>query len=140
MVAGLIDRAHRNRDAEVRESQLALVELLTPVVNACSTEVAIDVTSFNIQIHGGMGFIEKTGAARHYRDARITAIYEGTTGIQANDLIGRKVLREQGSTMQRLIGRMSRTAAEWMLASGTSRMNLVLAGDTSAMTMREAQF
>ena len=156
MVAGMIDQAHRNPDADVRKSQLALVELLTPVVKACSTEMAIDVTSLNIQIHGGMGFIEETGAAQHYRDARITAIYEGTTGIQANDLIGRKVLREQGSTMHLLIGRMNRTAAdlqqagspdlnaigkrleqaigqlraatEWVLATGTASMNLVLAG------------
>ncbi len=73
--------------------------LLTPVVKAWCTEIVNEVTSLGIQVHGGMGFIEETGAAQHYRDARITSIYEGTNGIQANDLVGRKVLRDQGAAL-----------------------------------------
>lgn len=83
--------------------------LLTPVVKAWSTELVNEVTSLGIQVHGGMGFIEETGAAQHYRDARITSIYEGTNGIQANDLVGRKVLRDQGAALNAYIQEMTET-------------------------------
>src|SRR5205085_2055585 len=76
----------------------ALVDLLIPVVKGWSTEMGIEIASLGVQVHGGMGFIEETGAAQHLRDARITTIYEGTTGIQANDLVGRKMGREEGRT------------------------------------------
>ena len=78
-----------------RKRSQALVDLLTPVVKGWCTEQAVEVASLGVQVHGGMGFIEETGAAQYLRDARITTIYEGTTGIQANDLVGRKVAFEK---------------------------------------------
>lgn len=98
-VAAAMDVAKRAEDATERGQYQAFVELMIPVVKGWSTEVANEVTSLGVQVHGGMGFIEETGAAQHMRDARITAIYEGTTGIQANDLIGRKIAREGGQTL-----------------------------------------
>ena len=92
-----IDRAHHG-DSESQKR----VELLTPIVKGWMTELAQELTSLNIQVHGGMGFIEETGAAQHYRDARILPIYEGTTGIQALDLIGRKTLFDKGAALQQL--------------------------------------
>ena len=77
--------------------------MLTPVAKAFSTDIGIEVSSLGVQVHGGMGFIEETGAAQHLRDARITTIYEGTTGIQANDLVGRKMGREGGGTALSLL-------------------------------------
>ncbi len=100
------DHIHKNPNEEERLKQRKLNDLLTPIVKGCSTELANELTSLNIQIHGGMGYIEETGAAQHYRDARITSIYEGTTGIQANDLIGRKLIHDKGVTMFSLIATM----------------------------------
>ena len=77
---------------------------MIPIVKGWCTETSIDVASIGIQVHGGMGFIEETGAAQFLRDARITTIYEGTTGIQANDLIGRKIARESGATAKAVLG------------------------------------
>ena len=85
--------------------------LLTPVIKAWSTELVNEVTSLAIQVHGGMGFIEETGVAQHYRDARITSIYEGTNGIQANDLVSRKVLRDQGAALNAYLAEMDATIA-----------------------------
>ena len=84
--------------------------LLTPLVKAWCTELVNEVTSIGIQVHGGMGFIEETGAAQHYRDARISSIYEGTNGIQANDLVGRKVLRDQGAALGSYLEEILETA------------------------------
>ncbi|HEX5091994.1 MAG TPA: acyl-CoA dehydrogenase [Burkholderiales bacterium] len=98
VVAAALDVAARHPDARVREQNQAFVDLMIPVVKGWSTETGIEVASLGVQVHGGMGFIEETGAAQHLRDARITTIYEGTTGIQANDLIGRKIAREGGAT------------------------------------------
>ena len=84
--------------------------LLTPVIKAWCTELVNEVTSLGIQVHGGMGFIEETGVAQHYRDARIASIYEGTNGIQANDLVGRKILRDQGAAMTSYIEEIRETA------------------------------
>ena len=109
--AGLLDRAHAETDAGVRQQQLFMAEFLIPLVKGGSTEMGIEVTSLGIQIHGGMGFIEETGAAQFWRDARITTIYEGTTGIQANDLIFRKLLRDGGATAQRLFVEIDSTVA-----------------------------
>src|SRR5262244_2691540 len=95
--SALLDRARKHPDDAERKRCQALVDLLVPVVKGWSTENGIDVASLGIQVHGGMGFIEETGAAQHLRDARITTIYEGTTGIQANDLIGRKTARDAGA-------------------------------------------
>ncbi|MEO8486358.1 MAG: acyl-CoA dehydrogenase [Betaproteobacteria bacterium] len=91
-----MDNATHHPDPEARKRHQAFVDLLIPIVKGHSTEIAQEVASLGLQVHGGMGFIEETGAAQHYRDARITTIYEGTTGIQANDLIGRKTARDGG--------------------------------------------
>jgi alkylation response protein AidB-like acyl-CoA dehydrogenase len=110
--SALLDRARVHPDETERRRCQAMVDLLIPVVKGWSTENGIDIASLGVQVHGGMGFIEETGAAQHLRDARITTIYEGTTGIQANDLVGRKVGREQGRTALALIAEMEALAAE----------------------------
>ena len=107
--AGLLDRAHASSDAEERKRALYMAELMIPIVKGGGTEMAIEVTSLGIQIHGGMGFIEETGAAQYWRDSRITTIYEGTTGIQANDLVFRKLMRDQGATARILFGEIAAT-------------------------------
>ena len=100
VVASALDVAHSHPDKATRERNQAFADLMIPVVKGWSTETGIEVASLGVQIHGGMGFIEETGAAQHLRDARITTIYEGTTGIQANDLLGRKIAREGGATVK----------------------------------------
>src|SRR5690606_36698699 len=89
------DRAKRHPDEKLRAGHQAGLDLLTPVVKGWCTELAVEIASLGMQVHGGTGFIEETGAAQYLRDARITTIYEGTTGIQANDLIGRKIGAER---------------------------------------------
>jgi alkylation response protein AidB-like acyl-CoA dehydrogenase len=98
VTAAAMDNARRHPDPDLRKRHQAFVDLMIPIVKGWSTEVAQEVTYLGVQVHGGMGFIEETGAAQHYRDARIITIYEGTTGIQANDLIGRKTARDGGAT------------------------------------------
>jgi hypothetical protein len=115
-VSAFLDRSRHHPDEAERRRCQALVDLLIPVVKGWSTETGIEVASLGVQVHGGMGFIEETGAAQHLRDARIATIYEGTTGIQANDLVGRKVGREAGRTMKALIAHMREVPAA--LASG----------------------
>ena len=100
VVAAAVDFSNKSENKEVRMRHQAFVDLMIPVVKGWSTETGIDVASLGVQVHGGMGFIEETGAAQHLRDARITTIYEGTTGIQANDLVGRKIAREGGVTIK----------------------------------------
>ena len=95
----------------------AFVDFMIPIVKGCSTETAQEVASLGIQVHGGMGFIEETGAAQHYRDARIMTIYEGTTGIQANDFIGRKTARDGGAVARRIADEMEKVARELSSAS-----------------------
>jgi len=112
VVAAAHDAAARHPDAAERKRNQAFVDLMIPVVKGWSTETGIEIASLGVQIHGGMGFIEETGAAQHLRDARITTIYEGTTGIQANDLIGRKIAREGGATIKAVIGIMKQVEAE----------------------------
>jgi len=107
--SGLLDRAHAATDADEKKRQLYLAEFMIPIVKAGGTEMGIEVTSLGIQIHGGMGFIEETGAAQHWRDSRITTIYEGTTGIQANDLLFRKLMRDQGATAKVVFGEIYTT-------------------------------
>jgi alkylation response protein AidB-like acyl-CoA dehydrogenase len=101
-----LDVAHHHPDSAARAAAQARGDLLIPIVKGWSTELGVELTSIGIQVHGGMGFIEETGAAQHMRDARITTIYEGTTGIQAADLIGRKVTRDAGAAMNTLIAEM----------------------------------
>ena len=98
-VAAAHDVAHAHPDAETRRKAQFEVDLLTPVAKGWSTETGCDVASLGVQVHGGMGFIEETGAAQHFRDARITTIYEGTTAIQSNALVGRSVLRDAGASI-----------------------------------------
>ncbi len=102
-------RTHGRDDDEKRRFNERFA-LLTPVVKAWCTELVNEVTSLGVQVHGGMGFIEETGAAQHYRDARIAAIYEGTNGIQANDLVGRKLLRDQGAALTTYLNEVLDTA------------------------------
>ncbi|WP_298944661.1 acyl-CoA dehydrogenase [uncultured Microbacterium sp.] len=104
-VADLFDRA------EVDPTFLPLAEFFVPILKGWATEDAVALTSDAIQVHGGMGFIEETGVAQHYRDARIMPIYEGTTAIQSNDLIGRKVVRDGGATAERFFAQIDETTA-----------------------------
>ncbi len=104
VVGAAHDAAVHHPDPETKKQNQAFVDLMIPVVKGWSTEVGIDVATTGVQVHGGMGFIEETGAAQHLRDVRISTIYEGTTGIQANDLIGRKMAREGGATIKAVIG------------------------------------
>tara|TARA_B110000093_G_scaffold28922_1_gene28855 strand:+ start:189 stop:1976 length:1788 start_codon:yes stop_codon:yes gene_type:complete len=106
VTAGSFDMAHHGDDETQKMSFVARGELLTPIAKAWSTEMSQEVTSLGVQIHGGMGYIEETGAAQFMRDARITTIYEGTTGIQANDFIGRKVIRDRGTELNKLLEEM----------------------------------
>jgi alkylation response protein AidB-like acyl-CoA dehydrogenase len=116
--AAMLDKARHHPDpAEKRRSQ-GLLDLLTPIVKGWCTEQGVEVASTGIQVHGGMGFIEETGATQYLRDARITTIYEGTTGIQANDLIGRKVALEKGATALAVIAAMRKIAAQLGAAEG----------------------
>ncbi|WP_027804020.1 acyl-CoA dehydrogenase [Paraburkholderia dilworthii] len=109
VAAGHCDVAHRHPDAVTRAEHQAIYEFLVPIVKGWSTELSIDVTSLGVQVHGGMGFIEETGAAQYYRDARILPIYEGTTAIQANDLIGRKTVRDGGKVAKSLLAGVAET-------------------------------
>ena len=118
VVAAAVDKSLRHPDKEERARNQAFVDLMIPIVKGWFTETGIEVASTGIQVHGGMGFIEETGAAQHLRDARITTIYEGTTGIQANDLIGRKIAREGGATAKEVIGVMRAVEAELGKAAG----------------------
>jgi alkylation response protein AidB-like acyl-CoA dehydrogenase len=108
--SAILDRARKHPDEAERKRAQAMVDFLIPIVKGWSTENGIDVASLGIQVHGGMGFIEETGAAQHLRDARITTIYEGTTGIQANDLVGRKIGREEGRTALNVLGEVDKVA------------------------------
>jgi hypothetical protein len=109
VAASHCDIAHRHPDAAKRAEHQAIYEFLVPIVKGWSTELSVDVTSLGVQVHGGMGFIEETGAAQYYRDARILPIYEGTTAIQANDLIGRKTLRDGGAVVKSLLAEIKGT-------------------------------
>ncbi|MCX7166122.1 MAG: acyl-CoA dehydrogenase [Rhodocyclales bacterium] len=152
--AGWFDVARHSTDKATADKARRYVDLLMPVVKGWSTELCQQVCYDAIQVHGGMGFVEETGIAQHYRDARIITIYEGTTGIQANDLVGRKVLRENGATLRELIVEMRSVAKElaavenlkslagrleediaalertldWILANGKDHLAAVLAG------------
>ena len=123
-VAGCMDRAHSHPDADVRAANQRRLELLTPVVKGWCTENAQGITWNGVQVHGGMGFIEETGAAQYMRDARIITIYEGTTAIQANDLIGRKTAKEGGQSMRQLLAEIAETGAA-LRASDDARLKAI---------------
>jgi alkylation response protein AidB-like acyl-CoA dehydrogenase len=126
--AAEIDRANHHPDAQACAKSAARAELLTPITKGWSTEMGCTVASLGVQIHGGMGFIEETGAAQHYRDARILPIYEGTTGIQALDLLSRKLLRDGGEAVRTLIAEMLETLAE--VAASDNQQVAALAAPT----------
>ncbi|RCX10232.1 acyl-CoA dehydrogenase [Extensimonas vulgaris] len=111
VAAAAYDAAHHHPDAEVRKQNAAFYEFLVPLVKGYSTEMSQEVTSLGVQVHGGMGFIEETGAAQYYRDSKILTIYEGTTAIQANDLVGRKTARDGGQTARAIAAQIAQTEA-----------------------------
>ena len=120
------DRSHHHTDVDQRAADAQLVEVMTPLVKGWCTEVSMESTSLGVQVHGGMGFIEETGAAQHMRDARILPIYEGTNGIQALDFVGRKCLRDGGETISRLLVDMQSTV-DSPAAADSSVQHLALA-------------
>ena len=133
--AGISDLAHHHPDAQTRTANMALYEYLVPVIKGWSTEMSQDVTRDGVQVHGGMGFIEETGAAQHYRDAKILTIYEGTTAIQANDLVGRKTVRDGGAVAKGIIAQVRATEAELVQAGGADFKAIAchLAGGSAAL-------
>jgi len=112
VAAAAFDAAHAHPDAAVRAQNQAFYEFLVPLVKGYSTEMSLEVTSLGVQVHGGMGFIEETGAAQYYRDAKILTIYEGTTAIQANDLVGRKTARDGGAGARGIAAQIEATERE----------------------------
>ncbi len=110
--AGVSDKAHFSSNENERQTNLALYEFLVPIIKGYSTEISIQVASMGVQVHGGMGFIEETGAAQYYRDARILTIYEGTTAIQANDFVGRKTYKDKGTVAQIVAKMIRQTESE----------------------------
>jgi alkylation response protein AidB-like acyl-CoA dehydrogenase len=127
VAAAALDAALRHPDAEARKRHQAFADLMIPVVKGWCTETGIEIASLGVQVHGGMGFIEETGAAQHLRDARITTIYEGTTGIQANDLVGRKIAREGGATAKGWLAELARFDGE-LARSGNANVQALRSG------------
>jgi alkylation response protein AidB-like acyl-CoA dehydrogenase len=119
IAASAFDAAHNHPDAETRQQNQAFYEFMVPLVKGYSTEMSLEVTSLGVQVHGGMGFIEETGAAQYYRDAKILTIYEGTTAIQANDLVGRKTARDGGQGAKALSQQIETTEAD-LAVSGSA--------------------
>ena len=119
VAASAYDAAHHHPDADVRKPNQAFYEFMVPLIKGFSTEMSLEVTSLAVQVHGGMGFIEETGVAQYYRDAKILTIYEGTTAIQANDLVGRKTSRDGGQTAKGIAGQIETTEAE-LLKNGSA--------------------
>ncbi len=142
VVAGAMDVARRHPDEARREKARGYVDLMIPVVKGWSTEIGMRVASLGVQVHGGMGYIEETGAAQYLRDARITTIYEGTTGIQANDLLGRKLLRDGGEAMREWIESIRKLDGELAAAANADigALRAPLAAGVQAMTECVAYF
>lgn len=124
LAASLSDIAHHHTDEAVRRENQAIYEYLVPIVKGWSTEMSLETTSTGVQVHGGMGFIEETGAAQHYRDAKILTIYEGTTAIQANDLVGRKTYRDAGAVAKQILAKVRETEDE-LKASSSSNLQAI---------------
>jgi acyl-CoA dehydrogenase len=110
VTAASLDFSHKHPDEKVRKEHKAFVDFMIPIVKGWCTETAIDLCSNAVQVFGGIGYVEETGIAQQYRDVRITTIYEGTTGIQALDLVGRKLAADMGATATRIIGQMTKDA------------------------------
>jgi len=126
VAAAAYDASHHHPDADTRKDNLTFYEFLVPLVKGFSTEMSLEVTSLGVQVHGGMGFIEETGAAQYYRDSKILTIYEGTTAIQANDLIGRKTGRDGGQTAKGIAAQIANTEAD-LLKSGSANAKAMAA-------------
>lgn len=159
--AAAVDHAHHGVDADARKAAAGLADLLTPVTKAYATDMGVELSSLAVQIFGGMGFVEETGAAQHMRDARITPIYEGTNGIQALDLVGRKLPMDGGEHWKRLfsdirdfiadlpqggeLGQMRpylsdsidalQSATVWMLGNSADKLTDTAAGATPYLRM-----
>jgi hypothetical protein len=131
VAAAAYDASHHHPDADTRKDNLVFYEFLVPLVKGFSTEMSLEVTSLGVQVHGGMGFIEETGAAQYYRDSKILTIYEGTTAIQANDLIGRKTGRDGGQTAKGIAAQIANTEAD-LLKSGSANAKAMAARLKSA--------
>ncbi len=112
VAAAAYDAAHHHEDADIRKQNQAFYEFMVPLIKGYSTEMSLEVTSLGVQVHGGMGYIEETGCAQYYRDAKILTIYEGTTAIQANDLVGRKTARDGGQTAKGIAFQIEATEFE----------------------------
>ena len=123
--AAAYDAAHGHPDAEVRKQNQAFYEFMVPLIKGYSTEISLEVTSLGVQVHGGMGFIEETGAAQYYRDAKILTIYEGTTAIQANDLVGRKTARDGGQTAKALAAQIAATEGDLAKTDSVAARSMV---------------
>ena len=132
VAAAAQDAAHAHPDAEVRQQNKAFYEFMVPLIKGFATEMSLEVASLGVQVHGGMGFIEETGAAQYLRDAKILTIYEGTTAIQANDLVGRKTARVGGATARAIAGQIEATegalAARAAAGSAAARAMLLRLG------------
>jgi len=133
VTAADLDLSRRHPDAATRARHQSRVELMTPVVKGWSTEMGQVLTSLAVQVHGGMGYVEETGVAQHMRDARITTIYEGTTGIQANDLVGRKILRDGGESLKLLLAELRAFEAELAPAADLAVIGRALAEGRQAI-------
>jgi alkylation response protein AidB-like acyl-CoA dehydrogenase len=141
VVALAMDLAHHHPSPDVRREQQAFVDLMIPVVKGWSTESAVELASLGVQVHGGMGYVEETGAAQHLRDARITPIYEGTTGIQAADLMGRKIARDGGTAARALLAQI-RDVAQFLERDGDQQLHAIAAAlsDASASLADAVEF
>jgi 3-(methylthio)propanoyl-CoA dehydrogenase len=133
VVAISLDAARLHPQAAQRERHQAFVDLMIPVIKGWCTENSVDIASLGIQVHGGVGFVEETGAAQYLRDARITPIYEGTTGVQANDLIGRKLARDGGSAACALVAEMRQLAPALAAAPGFAESAAAFSASVDAL-------
>ena len=136
--AYLLDLGERHPDEALADGAAARGALLIPIVKGWSTESGIELTSLGIQVHGGMGYVEETGAAQPYRDVRISSIYEGTTGIQANDLLNRKLARDQGAAINSLIAEATHELEEVSSDNDDVRAAKAAALEALATTRRAA--
>ena len=133
-----LDVSRHHGDEDVRRTNHARMDLLTPVVKAWCTDLGVDIASIGVQVHGGMGFLEETGAAQHLRDSRIAPIYEGTNGIQAIDLLGRKLLRDGGGAMSELLDEMAQIDAELLATKDADCAAVQKSLAEGRMALREA--
>jgi len=130
-----MDLAHRGEEAQ-RQAMQARIDLMIPVIKGWMTEVGQEVTSLGVQVHGGMGYVEETGAAQYFRDVRITPIYEGTNGIQAADLVSRKLGRDGGAAMETVLQDIRDTCTK-LEAAGDDRLTAIAAALVTALAEQE---